>query len=616
MSSIQEGVTTGASGNPNRTGSDTQRIDWNDPNRGAGSNNDDHGTSGIAIDGLTAPDLQQRISLAEQSRNERFDERGADRTGNNSDNSNDSNDNNDTVNNNDNQQKEDDDGSDRQNNGPHTGPVADPHIGGNDLDKEAHCRHPDNDLVARLTSPNYEHYVEACRRMEEEEVRHQQQQEHQQRRLQLPKGDPESVDFHNDMVLRLTAPNSEVIVQMQAREEELDQLEQQQQDDIMKAQLAEEDLRTGLAQSIQIERARLLTVLSQEEADLVLGIRSLQNEPSLPERQSILDDLVQQTRTLADGDPGGTGGAGTSNDEDNNHTQDLTSTSTRRLPLGQRLQQNQQQQQQQQQQRGDPQSPSPQEGCNLEPGAYAMGGRARSHYTAMAHMSALRDRYLTRRTNEDNSNDDESSGHSNLTDTPIAAAVADELPTTRRDGRFHPTSVQASVVVDDLSEKKRLRAGVCLIIIIAVVASTAVAIALGIVLSRDNEVTTLAPTMTPSASPTLSFEARLPALENLVRATLPPGSQLLDTNGTVQSDAFNWLIQDGWVRQEELAGIAPELDFRIRQRYALACVFLSTSGPTMWEETGSFLSSKSECDWFPTVLCSTNNTVIDINLGA
>jgi hypothetical protein len=88
-------------------------------------------------------------------------------------------------------------------------------------------------------------------------------------------------------------------------------------------------------------------------------------------------------------------------------------------------------------------------------------------------------------------------------------------------------------------------------------------------------------TESPSAAPSLSLESRVKDILNW---------HTIDSFDTPQYRAFEWLVND------PLLGTFP--DWRLRQRFALASLFYSTSGSSWINNDGWLSYSIHECQWY------------------
>eukprot|EP00567_Pseudictyota_dubia_P004580 CAMPEP_0197441490 /NCGR_PEP_ID=MMETSP1175-20131217/7746_1 /TAXON_ID=1003142 /ORGANISM="Triceratium dubium, Strain CCMP147" /LENGTH=1129 /DNA_ID=CAMNT_0042971775 /DNA_START=147 /DNA_END=3536 /DNA_ORIENTATION=+ len=98
--------------------------------------------------------------------------------------------------------------------------------------------------------------------------------------------------------------------------------------------------------------------------------------------------------------------------------------------------------------------------------------------------------------------------------------------------------------------------------------------------------------VSPSSSPTFDRMERIRAvLLSHMDGMSPSSRTALDDAESPQGQALNWLVE-----QDERR-VDPVNEKTIVQRYVLALLFFSTSGPKSWKDKLNFLSSQHECEW-------------------
>jgi hypothetical protein len=122
------------------------------------------------------------------------------------------------------------------------------------------------------------------------------------------------------------------------------------------------------------------------------------------------------------------------------------------------------------------------------------------------------------------------------------------------------------------------------------------------------------PTMPPAPKPTAPPKAAQDsnptvapthtAIYNYI-ATLV-GEKVLKDTKSLAYQAMSWLEDTHDAKEYD--------DSRLKQRFALACLYLSTTQKTNWTNSDGWMSTKSECLWYG-VTCS-NKKLVALNLTA
>lgn len=193
---------------------------------------------------------------------------------------------------------------------------------------------------------------------------------------------------------------------------------------------------------------------------------------------------------------------------------------------------------------------------------------------------------------------------SNQREIPAAFSDTEDPPPT--------TSIEATKVEDIVAvsakpfEESKWTPKTITLLVLALGAVLASIIAVAVTQTKSPE-----PAPVPTTSPTMSPEARLAYITDIVanvsEAQTLSGMATFDMEGSPQYKALQWITM-GDANQ---VGV-DETD-RIIQRYVLAVLFYSTNGDN-WVNQFEFMTQDNECAWSGALQCNSKGLITDIDL--
>ena len=211
-----------------------------------------------------------------------------------------------------------------------------------------------------------------------------------------------------------------------------------------------------------------------------------------------------------------------------------------------------------------------------------------------------------RRSTFGSGDDEDEDAHSEMfsPDSPIEASI---VPHSEM-GPAVEANILTKEDVQNLA-KPGLRKRMFITIIMLICAIVAVVIGVTVAVTTKKEaITTLAPSQSPTLTPTWSLASSTDYVRSVLITNLYNNStsaEVLFGNNTAQHQAFEWLTTN---RTEWSDG-------QIVQRYVLAVLYFSTLGPS-WKDQFNFLSDIHECDWAEAgLICDENGTLAELEIG-